>query len=99
MSDEKLIEGYTLSDWQAVSRVFDENGDFPTLRKMIEPMISQASGFIFSEESEAQSAQIKTQRAIGFIKFANVLASLSDRARFIVERGVSPDTAIQDAPV
>lgn len=97
VSQEPLIEGYTRTQWTAALKTLSADPGWLVVANMLSPDVAEANGTLFnSPEPERQNA---LHEAIGFLKFANRLTDIQNRARYVSERGVSPDAAIRDQPL
>ena len=94
---EPLIEGLTRAQWASVARTLTSDAGWLAVATVLSPAVSEANETLFN--SQEPSRQNALHEAIGFLKFANRLSEIKDRARFISERGVSPDAAIRSDPV
>lgn len=96
---DTLIDGFTKDEWDAVARTLDSCNlsGFGAVLKMLAPDFQEANRQLFS--SADPSLQFELHEAIGFLKFANRLADLGNRARYVSARGVSPDAAMRDTPL
>ena len=94
---EPLIDGLTRTQWSAVARTLSGDTGWQAVATLLSPEVEEANQTLFN--SQEPSRQNALHEAIGFLKFANKLSEIKDRARFISERGVSPDAAIRSDPV
>ena len=94
---EPLIEGLTQTQWASVYRTLTSDNGWLVAASLISPDVQEANETLFNSTDPAR--QNALHEAIGFLKFANRLSEIKDRARFISERGVSPDAAIRSDPV
>lgn len=99
MSDQQdiMIDGFKKSEWDEVAKALDPRGGFGAVSAMLTPAVAEANGLLFS--CSDPDKQLVLHEAIGFLKFANKLAELRDRARYVSERGVSPDAASRETPL
>ena len=99
MSEEAdiIVDGFTKAEWDAAAKALAPKGPFGAVMAMLTPALSEANGVLFN--SVEPERQIALHEAIGFLKFANKLAELRDRARYVSERGVSPDAASRGTPL
>jgi hypothetical protein len=94
---EQPIDGLTRSQWTTVLKTLTADQGWLLAAGIISRDVQAANETLFnSPEPERQNA---LHEAIGFLKFANRLAEIRDRARYVSERGVSPDAAFRDTPV
>lgn len=96
-TQEAIVDGLTKTQWASVARTLATDAGWLSVAKLISPEVAEANETLFN--SQEPSRQNALHEAIGFLKFANKLSEIKDRARFISERGVSPDAAIQNSPV
>jgi len=94
---EPLIEGMTRTQWTSVYRTLTADHGWLAVASLISPDVAEANATLYNSTDPAR--QNALHEAIGFLKFANRLSEIKDRARFISERGVSPDAAIRSDPV
>lgn len=94
---EPVIEGLTQTQWATVARTLTTDPGWLAAASLISPDVAEANETLYN--SQEPSRQNALHEAIGFLKFANRLSEIKDRARFISERGVSPDAAIRSDPV
>jgi hypothetical protein len=94
---EQIIDGLTRKQWSSVGRMLTTDPDWIHVATLLSPMVAEANETLYN--STEPSRQNALHEAIGFLKFANKLSEIKDRARFISERGVSPDAAIRSDPV
>lgn len=94
---ERLIEGMTQEQWASVARTLTSDAGWLAVATKLSPDVAEANETLFNSTDPAR--QNALHEAIGFLKFANRLSEIKDRARFISERGVSPDAAIRSDPV
>lgn len=95
--EDPKIDGYTRSQWTAALKTLSADPGWLTVAGLLSPDVADANSTLFnSTDPERQNA---LHEAIGFLKFANRLSEIKDRARFICERGVSPDAAIRERPL
>ena len=95
--EEKVIDGLTKVQWASVARTLATDAGWLAVATLLSPSVAEANETLFNSQEPAR--QNALHEAIGFLKFANKLSEIKDRARFISERGVSPDAAIQNTPV
>lgn len=94
---EQVIDGLTVSQWAAVNRTMSTDEGWACVASVLSNDVKTANETLFnSQEPERQNA---LHEAIGFLKFANRLTEIRDRARYVSERGVSPDAAIPRPPL
>ena len=94
---EQLIDGLTQRQWSSVARMLATDPDWKHIATLLSPAVAEANETLYNSQDPAR--QNALHEAIGFLKFANKLSEIKDRARFISERGVSPDAAIRSDPV
>lgn len=94
---EPIIDGMTKTQWMSVYKTLTADTGWLTAASLISPDVQTANETLYN--SQEPSRQNALHEAIGFLKFANKLSEIKDRARFISERGVSPDAAIRNDPV
>lgn len=94
---EQPIDGLTKTQWAAVARTLATDPGWQAVATLLSPAVAEANETLYN--STEPSRQNALHEAIGFLKFANKLSEIQDRARFISERGVSPDAAIRSDPV
>jgi len=94
---EPLIDGLTKTQWGSVARMLASDAGWLSVATLLSPAVAEANETLYN--STEPSRQNALHEAIGFLKFANKLSEIKDRARFISERGVSPDAAIRSDPV
>ncbi len=94
---EQVIDGLTQKQWSSVGRMLTTDPDWKHVATLLGPMVAEAEATLYN--SQEPSRQNALHEAIGLLKFANKLSEIKDRARFISERGVSPDAAIRNDPV
>jgi hypothetical protein len=94
---EPLIDGLTKTQWASVARTLASDAGWMSVATLLSPAVAEANETLYN--SQEPSRQNALHEAIGFLKFANKLSEIKDRARFISERGVSPDAAIRNDPV
>jgi hypothetical protein len=94
---EPLIEGMTRTQWTSVYRTLTSDPGWIAAASLLSPDVAEANLTLFNSTDPAR--QNALHESIGFLKFANRLSEIKDRARFISERGVSPDAAIRSDPV
>ena len=94
---EQLIDGLTRAQWAGVARTLTNDSGWLDVAKLFSREVAEAEHTLFN--SQEPGRQNALHEAIGFLKFANKLSEIRDRARFISERGVSPDAAIRSDPV
>lgn len=95
--NEELIDDFTKEEWAAVARALDERGDFGVVQRMLTPSVQQHSDTVFS--TTGPDLQFALHQSLGFLKFANMLADLRARARYVSERGGPSDSASRGAPM
>lgn len=88
---EPLIDGFTREQWASAAKTLVADQGWGVVAAMISPDVAEANNTLF--HSEDPGRQLALHEAIGFLKFANRLAEIRDRARYVSERGVSPDAA------
>ena len=94
---EPLIDGLPRSQWMQILKTLTADPGWKAVVGIVGADVDDANKTIFnSPEPERQNA---LHEAIGFVKFANRLTEIAGRARYIVERGVSPDAASRDVPL
>lgn len=94
---DPIIDGLKQSQWRAILKTLSADPGWLATAALLSADVADANNTIFnSPEPERQIARCE---AIGFVKFANRLTEIRDRARFISERGVSPDAASRNAPL
>lgn len=96
-TQEKIIDGLTQTQWSSVARTLTSDAGWLAVAAVLSPDVEEATQTLYN--SQEPSRQNALHEAIGFLKFANRLSEIKDRARFISERGVSPDAAIRNDPV
>ena len=94
---EPIVEGLTRAQWSGVARTLASDAGWLSVAQILSPDVAEANQTLFNSTDPAR--QNALHEAIGFLKFANKLSEIKDRARFISERGVSPDAAIRSDPV
>jgi|GEM_PF-2940381 len=97
MSKEQapLVDGFSHAQWRQILKTLTADPGWLMVRSMLAVGVAQANQTLFnSQEPERQNA---LHEAIGFLTFANKLSEIGDRARFISERGVSPDAASRES--
>lgn len=94
---EPVIDGLTKTQWASVARMFASDSGWLSVARLLSPAVSEANETLYN--SAEPSRQNALHEAIGFLKFANKLTEIQDRARFVSERGVSPDAATRSDPV
>jgi len=94
---EPIIDGLTKTQWGSVARMLASDTGWLSVATLLSPAVAEANETLYN--SQEPSRQNALHEAIGFLKFANKLSEIKDRARFISERGVSPDAAIRSDPV
>ena len=94
---EPVIDGLTRSQWMQILKTMTADPGWQAVMSIIGRDVDAENQVIFnSPEPERQLAH---HEAIGFVKFANRLTEIAGRARYIVERGVSPDASSRDLPL
>ena len=91
---EPLIDGLTRTQWATVARTLTSDQGWLDTAKLLSGDVLEANETLYNSQDPAR--QNALHESIGFLKFANKLSEIKDRARFISERGVSPDAAIRD---
>jgi hypothetical protein len=94
---EQIIDGLTKTQWGSVARLLANDAGWLSVATLLSPAVAEANETLYN--SQEPSRQNALHEAIGFLKFANKLSEIKDRARFISERGVSPDATIRNDPV
>lgn len=94
---EPIIEGLTRAQWALVCKTLTSDPGWLAVAELLSPDVSEANTTLFNSTDPAR--QNALHEAIGFLKFANRLSEIKDRALFISKRGVSPDAAIRNDPV
>jgi hypothetical protein len=94
---EPLIDGLTKTQWTSIYKTLTADTGWILAASLVSPDVAEANMTLYN--SQEPSRQHALHEAIGFLKFANKLSEIKDRARFISERGVSPDAAIRSDPV
>ena len=94
---EPLIDGFTREQWTAAAKTLAGDPGWAVVAAMISPDVAEANNTLFNSTDPGR--QNALHEAIGFLKFANRLSEIKDRARFVSERGVSPDAAIREQPM
>lgn len=99
MSDQKeqIIDGLTRTQWASVYKTLTNDTGWLAVAELVSPDVAEANTTLFNSTDPGR--QNALHEAIGFLKFANRLSEIKDRARFISERGVSPDAAIRNETV
>ena len=96
-TQEPVIEGLTKTQWGMVYKTLTADPGWLAAASVLTPDVTEATTTLYNSTEPAR--QNALHEAIGFLKFANRLSEIKDRARFISERGVSPDAAIRSDPV
>ena len=86
-----IDKGLTKTQWDSVCRTLSSDSGWLTVAKLMEEDVAEAEATLYNSTDPAR--QNALHEAIGFLKFANRLAEIRDRARYVSERGVSPDAA------
>lgn len=94
---DQIIEGLTRTQWTSVYKTLTADEGWLVAASLLSPDVAEANATLYNSTDPAR--QNALHEAIGFLKFANRLSEIKDRARFISERGVSPDAAIRNDPV
>ncbi len=94
---EPMIDGLTRTQWAAVYKTLTSDPGWLAAASLVSPDVADANTTLFNSADRAR--QFELHEAIGFLKFANRLSEIKDRARFVFERGVSPDAAIREQPL
>jgi len=94
---EPQIDGLTRTQWTAIYRTLTTDPGWLAAASLVSPDVGDANTTLFN--STLPERQNALHEAIGFLKFANRLSEIKDRARFVSERGVSPDAAIREQPM
>lgn len=91
---EPLIDGFTREQWTAAAKTLAGDPGWAVVASMMSPDVAEANRVNFNSADPGR--QLALHEAIGFLKFANRLSEIRDRARFVSERGVSPDAATRE---
>jgi hypothetical protein len=91
---EPLIDGLTRAQWASVCKTMTTDPGWLMVAKLMDADMNDANRVNFN--STSPDRQLALHEAIGFLKFANRLAEIRDRAMFVSERGVSPDAATRE---
>lgn len=97
IEQEPLIDGLTRTQWTSVLKTLTADPGWLAVLSVLGRDVAVANDTLFN--SPEPERQIARYEAIGFLKFANRLSEIRDRARFVSERGVSPDAAIRETPL
>lgn len=91
---EQVIDGLTKDQWSSVYKTMTSDNGWLSVASILSSDVAAANDTLF--HSTDPGRQNALHEAIGFLKFANRLAEIKDRAKFISERGVSPDAASRE---
>lgn len=94
---EPLIDGFTRAQWTAVLRVLVADPGWAVIEQLLAPAVAEAELALFN--SVEPERQLALHEAIGFLKFPNKLVEIRNRARYVSERGFSPEAASRGAPL
>lgn len=94
--EQPRIDGCTIAEWASVLKTLTADTGWMITARMLSEEVDAANKTLFN--SHEPERQLALHEAIGFLKFANMLSGIRDRAQKIVERGVSPDAAIHPDP-
>lgn len=94
---ETLIDGFTRAQWTFALKTLTADPGWNVIERLLSPLVNEAESTLFN--SPEPERQLALHEAIGFLKFPNKLVEIRNRARFISERGLSPEAAIRETPL
>lgn len=94
---EPKIDGLTRAQWLGVLKTLTADPGWLAAASLLAKEVSEANETVF--DSADPGRQLALHEAIGFIRFANRLDEIRNRARAITESVVSPDDAFRAPPV
>lgn len=94
---EPVIDGLPLSRWTQILKTVTADPGWLAIKAMLGPEVAAAQRDLF--ESQDPERQYALHEAIGFLKFVNKLDEIATRARYVCERGVSPDAPYREPAV
>lgn len=90
------IDGLTRLEWEFVNRTFSSDPGFQKIFAMVNKEAAEHHAAMMN--CHQPERQFELHQSIGFLKCAEYLLNIRDRAAAIVKGGVSPDAATETYP-